>query len=534
MLTRRRTLLGLVLALGGPASRSSAQQRQRYPAPVQSRRPFPAFSQSLRLPARHGLFASVHLDRPLQLTAEVAATALLPGPPTLMWSWRGHVEGRRVQNTHLRARRGGTLDVLLENRLEEDTTIHWHGLNFSEANDGSGLHPVSSGSQRRYHSSIRDAAACYWYHPHPHYRTGMQIHQGMAGMLLVEDETDDLIRERLDLEFGLNEIPLIIQDKQIDSSNQFAYEFGEDEWIGNRVLVNYGVEPRLEVQRRLYRFRILNASNSRPLKLAWSDGDQSRHVQLLGTDSGLAPRIMTVTELFLAPAQRVDLLVDFSSFQGRSHIKLVSLPFDPMENDGAAAVDHTMEHPGAVPTGQRLEIMAIDLVGNKIKPPAWLPPSAPMPRRKPIAARRRFRIHIDQGRWLINGRNHHDDHGRTRFDALRNSSEIWEFRNDTVSMPHPMHAHAFRFRVLARVGSPPQIRRMAVDRKGRTPHDLGWLDTVLVWPDEVVRILIDFTQPYSGDQTYMLHCHNLEHEDQGLMLSFRVVDERDSRIRSPP
>ncbi len=524
MLTRRQTCMGLLLACGGAGTRSWALERQRYPPPIQARSRVDAFSQRLRLPGPRGLFASVNLEAPLQLTAEVAATPLLPGPPTMMWSWGGELDGQRVQNPLLRARRGVMLDVLLVNRLEEDTTIHWHGLNFSEANDGSGLHPVPRGEERRYRSPINVAAACYWYHPHPHYRTGMQIHQGMAGMLLVEDETDDDLRERLGLEFGASEIPLIIQDKQIGSSNQFAYEFGEDDWIGNRIMVNYVIEPRFEAERRLYRFRILNASNSRPFRLAWKVEGRSCPVELMGTDSGLAPRIFEVTDIFLAPAQRVDLLVDFSSLPEGTRVKLVSMPFDPMENDGAPAIDHSLEHPGAVPMGEPLEIMAVDLVGKKVKPPSWRPSGPPMPPRKPIAARRRFRIHIDRARWLINGRNHHDDRGRTRFDVLRNSREIWEFRNDTLSMPHPMHAHAFRFQVLERLHSPAQIRRMAVDRKGRTPHDLGWLDTVLVWPGEIVRILIDFTQPYRGDQTYMLHCHNLEHEDQGLMLSFRVVD----------
>jgi blue copper oxidase len=86
-----------------------------------------------------------------------------------------------------------------------------------------------------------------------------------------------------------------------------------------------------------------------------------------------------------------------------------------------------------------------------------------------------------------------------------------------------MHLHGFQFQVLERRGSPEQIVRLAVDAAGRTPQDLGWLDTVLVWPGETVRIAIDFAHDFPGDQTYMFHCHNLEHEDQGMMMNVRVV-----------
>ena len=105
----------------------------------------------------------------------------------------------------------------------------------------------------------------------------------------------------------------------------------------------------------------------------------------------------------------------------------------------------------------------------------------------------------------------------------RGSTEAWEIRNDVKSMPHPMHVHGFHFRLLERRGSPAQVRRLAVTPSGLTAADLGWLDTVMVWPAETVRIAIDFSQPFSGRQTYMFHCHNLAHEDQGLMLNFAVV-----------
>ena len=104
----------------------------------------------------------------------------------------------------------------------------------------------------------------------------------------------------------------------------------------------------------------------------------------------------------------------------------------------------------------------------------------------------------------------------TRED-LRGSVERWDITNDTRSMPHPMHLHGFQCIVTGRANSPKQVVDRAIDPRGRTPQDLGMLDTVLVWPGETVSIQIDFSQPYSGRQRYMFHCHNLRHEDNDMM-----------------
>jgi blue copper oxidase len=104
----------------------------------------------------------------------------------------------------------------------------------------------------------------------------------------------------------------------------------------------------------------------------------------------------------------------------------------------------------------------------------------------------------------------------------RGAVEHWDITNDMKSMPHPMHLHGFQFHVVARRKSPSQVRRLALTPAGLAAQDLGLQDTVLVWPGETVRIAIDFAQPFGGTQKYMFHCHNLEHEDQGMMMNFAV------------
>jgi len=136
------------------------------------------------------------------------------------------------------------------------------------------------------------------------------------------------------------------------------------------------------------------------------------------------------------------------------------------------------------------------------------------------ANERAFRLGFAKGSWRINDRVFAMN--ETPIEVARDASEIWLLRNYHTSMPHAMHLHGFQFRVLERETSPETLARLVVDEKGRLATDLGSKDTVLVWPGESVRIAIDFRHPFPGTQTWMFHCHNLEHEDGGMMLRMKV------------
>ena len=136
------------------------------------------------------------------------------------------------------------------------------------------------------------------------------------------------------------------------------------------------------------------------------------------------------------------------------------------------------------------------------------------------AAVRNISLTMQHMRWLINGESF--DMGSYPIESRGNSIELWDIQNAQMSMPHPMHMHGFSFQVVSRRNSPTQVRDLATDASGRLVTDLGWKDTILVWPGETVRIAIDFTNDYQGDQIYLFHCHNLEHEDQGMMVNHRV------------
>jgi FtsP/CotA-like multicopper oxidase with cupredoxin domain len=138
---------------------------------------------------------------------------------------------------------------------------------------------------------------------------------------------------------------------------------------------------------------------------------------------------------------------------------------------------------------------------------------------------RRLRLDFDEQRgFLIDNQSYRLD--ETGIGITRGSREIWEIRNSPISMPHPMHLHGFQFRVLRRQGTFGPARSLATESNGRLPTDLGLKDTVTIWPNETLRIEVDFSLPridsFAGSQRYMFHCHNLEHED-GMMMRNVVV-----------
>jgi bilirubin oxidase len=475
----------------------------------------------LRMTSASGLMATVHANRPLLLTASILREPIFPGRSTDLWAYRGGHGGVAIVNPTLRIRRGEQFDVTLANRLGEDTTIHWHGLHVDENNDGSGLHPVPTGNTNRYRFKEANRAGLYWYHAHPHFRTGAQIHQGLAGLLLVEDDEDDDLRAKLRLQLADNELTLMIQDKLVDQRNNFKYSMGEEDFLGNLTLVNYALKPVLDARRTLYRLRMLNASNGRVYRLALVRDSEPLGLLLIGNDGGLLTRPYSVHEVFLAPGQRADVLVDLAR-QTPGDIALRSLAYEAMENEPPGDSAPVFRHELGIPMGEAIDIMTLR-VRESAPDPVALPAVLASLRRIDTngAITRSFRLHTDGQRWFINGYNYHQDMQAIAVDVAHNAVEIWEIRNEMTSMPHPMHLHGFQFQLLTRENSPEQVRRLA-QTDGLTPQDSGWSDTVLVWPGETVRIAIDFAHDFRGPQRYMFHCHNLEHEDQGMMINVRV------------
>lgn len=490
------------------------------------------------------------------LTLRAAALPAGAAPAGLTRGYIATVDGRDYVNPTLVLAPGQRVRVDLVNGIAEPTIVHWHGFAVDSRNDGGGTVLAAPGERYAYDFTVRNRGGLYWYHPHPHGLTAGQAYRGMFGMVEIGDDDEGQLRRALDLVPGTTELPLVLQDRRAGSDYAPSEADRMHGFLGDRVLLDGTACPQLDVATRIYRFRVLNASNARTYRLGWRTADGKPFAfTLIGNDGGLLPAPRPCTDCFISTAERLDILLDLTDLAAGDTLTLETLAFDPMHLEmaqstapvdhaamghamppsagGATPMDHAAmghggdahaehtEHGGAFPEGSRRALLALRVrektsYGGRI--PARL---SSLPTIDVAGASERpLRLGFAKGRWRINDRVF--AMGETPIEVKRNTVEVWLIRNYFNSMPHAMHLHGFAFEVLARETSPDPIAALKVDDRGRLATDMGRKDTVLVWPGESVRIAIDFACPFRGDQTYMFHCHNLEHEDGGMMLGVKV------------
>jgi blue copper oxidase len=407
----------------------------------------------------------------------------------------------------LRVRRGQRVRVQFQNDLDEDSIVHWHGLEVAPANDGHPRQVVPPGQRYAYDFQVVNRAGTYWYHAHPDGRTGAQVYSGLAGLLLVSDEEE----ADLHLPDGPQDLPIVIQDRVLDEAGRLVYQPDPmNGLLGDRMFINGRAAVPLSVAAGSYRLRLLNASNARIYKLAWSDDSP---VTVIATDGGLLPAPLRLPYVMLAPGQRVELWAEFGSAPGGDEVALVSRSFSA----GGGGMGMRMGR-GGPRNGTELLVCRFVVRGRAGRRP--LPARLarpPGPPGRPDGVR-----HISVGggmmmRWLLNGRSFDMDDVAENEHLRLGQTEEWVLSNDAtmMAMPHPVHLHGPAFRVVERTGG--WGRALAGVREGLV--DDGWRDTVLLMPGEQVRLQVRHER-YSG--LFLYHCHNLEHEDAGMMRNFVV------------
>lgn len=480
-------------------------------------------------------------DIHIELHAVLGRVPVRPGTPTRVWHYQGRllrgdaavldVSAGGYLGPIIRVRQGQRVRIDLVNGLQESTIIHWHGLHVPADMDGHPRFAIAPGQRYVYEFTVRNRAGSYWFHPHPHGRTGRQVYAGLAGLFIVSDDEEAAIG----LPSGPQDMPLVIQDRNFDNDNQFVYMGGGASAgvmgggmgsmmagmmgvLGSQILINGGVQGLREVERRPHRLRLLNAANTRTLKLAWSDGSP---VTVIGSDGGLLAKPVQREYVMLAPAERIDLWVDFGRWQTGSEVALRSLAFD-----GGVAMGGMMGGQNALPDGAAFELQRFKIGAGQAHTgalPGLLTQIAPPEPSLAVNFERPKVFDLTMGMmvWGINGKRF-DMLGASELETVKlGTHEIWEFRNEgrgsMMTMPHSMHVHGLPFRVLSRSIS----RRNADDYDTVSAGfvDEGWKDTVLVMPGERVRVLLHFTD-YEG--LFLYHCHMLEHEDSGLMRNYLV------------
>ena len=496
------------------------------------------FINPLFIPGGEGPFGVLNVtDLPLTINARAAKFPILSGRASPFLLYETSYGGKAYQNPIFKIKRGGRFAATLQNGLNEPTIIHWHGLHIPANMDGHPNDSIDPGAKYSYDFPVNNRGGTYWYHTHAQNLTAKQAYGGLASFFIVEDDDDLRLSNSLDLKLGETDLPLVIQDKRFNAAGELIYQPAPMErmmgYLGDIVLVNLTPNPFLEIAPRIYRFRCLNGSNARIYKLAFMRETEQLAYHVIGTDGGLLDRPYPVKEAFLAPGERLDVLFDASQLRQGDTVFLKSLAFEPMENEGAMGMmgsSNSKSGKNSMVSMANTARLAGGLEFNLLKLAVTKTAQAPRPlparlsQIDPIniigATQRSVRLELGHMRWLINETSFRMD--AFPIDARRNSVEVWDLHNAEQSMPHPMHMHGFQFQVLSRQNSPAQIQTIGVHGSGRIVSDLGWKDTVLVWPGETVRLAVDFSHEFEGDQTYVFHCHNLEHEDGDMMVNMRV------------
>ncbi len=421
-----------------------------------------------------------------ELVQREAWAEIIPDRRTRIWGYNGCFPGPTI-----RACRGRATVVTHTNNLSVPSVVHLHGGITRPEFDGFPTDTIAPGEKRCYEYENTGRAATLWYHDHHHLHAGRNLYMGLAGFYLLEDR--DEINGRLP--HGKYDIPLMLQDRAFTPDGELMYDHHGHRGAESRVmLVNGAPWPVLDVARRKYRFRILNGSNATPFRLALSTGQPM--VQI-ATDGGLLPKPVSLTTIEITMAERVEVVIDFSQCPVSSRVILQNrrargplnrvMCFDVVrtERDDSSVPDILAEFE-PLQTTRNTRMRTFVFEGE---PRFGLPPAV---------------------EWLINGKRF--DPSRVDADPSLGDVEIWRFVNRSFlgifTMVHPVHTHLVPFQVFRRNGSVP-LR-----------HEGGWKDTVAVDKGEQVDVIMRWCG-YRG--RYLLHCHNLEHEDHSMMARVEVT-----------
>ena len=406
----------------------------------------------------------------------------------------------------------GAYTARVTNQLNESVTAHWHGLVIPGDVDGGPHQPIATGSVWKPDLDIEQSPCTAWYHTHAHQRTAIQVHAGLAGLIQLTDGRD---RDRgLPANYGVDDLTLVLQDRRFDQQGRMVYSQNMMDmmlgFMGNTMLINGQVGTVAAVPRGIVRLRLLNGSNARIYTLFMSD---NRPMHLAATDGGYLPETLALTKVRLAPGERVELLVDFSSSES------VALMSEPNVNSGPGAMMGRFR--GSVQSASFIvqPFIVDDTMKSAIdRLPTKLGGESPNLDESTVALSRRLVLNVGmgpgmmgrmmrrgQGGMSINGQSFETN--RIDFKIKKGSVERWHL--ETSMLAHPFHIHGLQFQIISENGGTPRI------------ENRGWKDTILIANE--AEILVRFNRLANEQAPYMAHCHILEHEDAGMMLQFTVT-----------
>jgi blue copper oxidase len=442
----------------------------------------------------------------VNLKATAGQHAFIAGKPTGTYGYSAPILGPVV-----RLRRGDEVQMVVENHLDAATTVHWHGLLVSGDNDGGPQQLIEPGERWRPVLKIDQPAATLWFHPHPHGDTARQIYMGLAGMIIIDDGSD--ARVGLPRTFGVDDVPLILQDRQFDPNGSIEYDNKTLDPLdiaygarGDTIIVNGAIAPVARVPAGLVRLRLLNAANAQNYELRFSD---RRSFHVIASDGGFLAAPVAVKQLIIAPAERFEVLADFAD--GKP-VMLETGPDEQMGIFGRVAPDASADYVAVMRFEPAAAKAAVKDLPTRLIDPTPVNPASAVRRRQLVldsglcATRPEAGSHADMASLIgINGKPF--DMERIDIETKLGTTEVWEITS--IGMAHPFHVHGALFRVLSIDGQPPPA------------HFTGSKDTLLV--ENKAELLVAFDRPATRTHPFMYHCHILEHEEAGLMGQYVCV-----------
>ena len=520
--------------------------------PLWSRAAFAADHPALPLPA----LLTPDAAGKIALNVQTGSMKWKAGMQTPTWGINGPLLGPAM-----RLQRGKDVAINVTNALPEATTMHWHGMEIPGTSDGGPQAVIEPGKMWTAEFKVDQPATTAWFHPHTHGLTGRQVAMGLGGLIIIDDEESTKLP--LPKEWGVDDVPVILQDKRLNAKGHIDYQLdimtAAVGWFGDMMLTNGAVYPQHLAPRGWLRLRFLNGCNARSLNLATSDG---RPLYVVGSDGGLLGEPVKLTELPILMGERFEVLVDTRDGKAFDIITLpvkqmgMTLPpFDralpvlhiqPTLKSNEAKLPDALVNMPAVPAADNvktrwLQLMMdpqLDMMGMQMMMQRYGMASMAgmdMKGHGNMAGMDHGQMQgkmahgqmghgkmnhggMEQGNQMASGYDfmHGNkingiafDMAKPMFDVKRGTYEKWTISGEGDMMLHPFHIHGTQFRILSENGKPPAA------------HRSGWKDTVRVegWRSEV---LVKFDHAAPKERAYMAHCHLLEHEDTGMMMSFTV------------
>lgn len=491
----------------------------------------------------------------IQLIAQ-AGQSSFAGKTATTWGYNGNLLGPAVKLS-----KGQAVTVDIHNQLAEETTLHWHGLEIPGEVDGGPQGIIPAGGKRSVTFTPDQRAATCWFHPHQHGKTGRQVAMGLAGLVLIEDE--EIRKLLLPKQWGIDDVPVIIQDKQFSADGQVNYQLdimtAAVGWFGDTLLTNGAIYPQHAAPRGWLRLRLLNGCNARSLNIAASD---NRPLYVIASDGGLLAEPVKVTELPMLMGERFEVLVDVSDGKAFdlvtlpvSQMGMAIAPFDkphpvmrvqPLLITASGTLPDTLTSMPALPSLEGLTVRKLQLSMDPMLDMMGMQMLMKKYGAQAMAGMDHGKMmgHMDNDNMGHGNMNHGNmDHGemgnmqhgdmgnmkhgtfdfhnanringqafdmnKPMFAAAKGQHERWVISGQGDMMLHPFHIHGTQFRILSENGKAPAA------------HRAGWKDTVRV-EGGVSEVLVKFDHDAPKEHAYMAHCHLLEHEDTGMMLGFTV------------